>query len=168
VKQLFLLRHAKSSWDDPALSDHDRPLAPRGRRAAKVVAGHLRRSGIAPDLVLCSSERRTRETLERIASSLGGETSVLVERELYGATEGELLERLRRVPETVRCVMMIGHNPGIERLALRLAGGGAELAKVERKYPTGALAALVFEGGWGELRPQAAELVEFVRPKDLG
>ena len=168
MKQLVLLRHAKSSWDDPALGDHDRPLAPRGRRAAKLVAAHLVRSGIVPDLVLCSSARRCRETLGRIASALGDETPVLVERELYGSSRDELVARLNNVPETVGSVMVIAHNPGIEQLAVGLAGGGPELDRVERKYPTGALATLVFDGTWRGLNPQGAELVAFVRPKDLG
>jgi phosphohistidine phosphatase len=168
VKQLFLLRHAKSSWDDPALGDHDRPLAPRGRRAAELVSAHMVRSAVVPDLVLCSSARRCRETLERIASALRDETPVLVERELYAGSKDELLARLKSVPETVGSVMVVAHNPGIEQLALGLAGRGAELVRVERKYPTGALATLVFDGAWRELKPHSGELVAFVRPKDLG
>jgi phosphohistidine phosphatase len=160
MKRLFLLRHAKSSWDDPDLDDHERPLARRGRKASKRMAGHLGRGDVEPQLVLCSSARRTRETLERISPALGEEASVLVERELYAASADELLERLRRVPDETSSVMLIGHNPGIARLALLLGG-------LERKYPTGALATLAFEGSWGDLGPEAAGLVDFVRPKDL-
>ena len=167
MKTLYLLRHAKSSWDDPGLADHDRPLAPRGRRAAKAIAEHLGRDRIAPALVLCSPARRTRETLEAIAPAFGEEVPVEVERDLYGATAGELLERLRAVSDAVESVMLIGHNPSIQTLALNLAGGG-ELEAIELKYPTGALATLTFEGSWYELGSGAAELAAFVRPRDLG
>src|ERR1700730_11813916 len=95
TKQLFLLRHAKSSWDDPGLDDHARPLAPRGRRATGLIAQHLGSAQIAPPLVLCSSARRTREPLDAVAPS--GET--VIEPELYGANASAVLERLQRVPE---------------------------------------------------------------------
>jgi phosphohistidine phosphatase len=166
--QLLLLRHAKSSWDDAGLDDHDRPLASRGRRGAKLVAGHMHEAGIAPDLVLCSSARRTRETLELITPALAEETEVLVEGELYAASEDELLERLRDVPESAGSAMLIGHNPGIEQLALWLARSGEERPTMERKYPTGALATIAFEGAWRELQPGAGHLIAFVKPKDLG
>src|SRR5205814_75574 len=152
------------SWDDPALSDHDRPLAPRGRRAAKAMARYFRDEGIEPELVLCSSAVRARETLERVDP--GGEVSV--EPELYGASEQDLVARLREVPYTVESVMLVGHNPAMQHLALDLAGGGEGLADVERKFPTGALATLTFTGGWRELGPGSAELAGFVKPKQLG
>jgi phosphohistidine phosphatase len=163
LKRLFLLRHGKSSWDDEDLADHDRPLAARGRKASERIAKHLRSEGIAPDLVLCSSARRTRETLERV----GPDGDVQVERELYGASASELLERLRRVPDATESVMLIGHNPAIQELTLELSGRGDRLADVERKFPTCALATLALPDGWGELRPGSAELVAFVRPKEL-
>jgi phosphohistidine phosphatase len=168
VKRIYVLRHAKSSWDDPGPADHDRPLADRGRRAAKLLAEHLRGAGIVPELVLCSSARRTRETLEGIAPALGDEPRVLIEPQLYLASAGDLLVRLRAVPDAVDAVMVIGHNPGIQAFAECLAGRGEELDRVRRKYPTGALATLEFPGSWSELEPGAATLVEFVKPKDLG
>jgi phosphohistidine phosphatase len=167
VKQLFLLRHAKSSWDDPGLNDHDRPLAPRGQRAAKLIARHLREQQVEPELVLCSSAQRTRETLERIADALGEEPSIQIERELYGASDRRLLERLRAVDSGVRSVLLIGHNPGLEQLALGLAGGGEQLPAVRRKYPTGALATLELAGHWRELGAASAELTAYVTPKQL-
>jgi phosphohistidine phosphatase len=100
TRQLFLLRHAKSSWDEP-LAGHDRPLAPRGCKAAKRIGAHVRREQIRVALVLCSSARRARETLDLVAPP--GE--VRIEHELYGATAAELLERLRRVPDDVDAVM---------------------------------------------------------------
>ena len=167
MRHLHLLRHAKSSWDDPALSDHDRPLAPRGRRAAERIASHLRLEEIVPDLVLCSSATRARETLEGIEPALGDGPDVQIERGLYGVPERELLDRLHDVPDTIDSVMLIGHNPSVQDLAVTLARPGPALDTVELKYPTGALATLIFDGSWRELAPGTAELRSFVRPKDL-
>lgn len=168
-KRLFVLRHAKSSWDDPGLADHERPLAPRGRRAVEAIAAHLNEAGIEPELVLCSSARRTRETLEGVA--VGGEH--LIESELYEANCEDVLERLHRVPEGVESVMLVGHNPTLQALVLRLSGDngttdGSCLAEVRRKFPTGALATLTFDGAWEELSPRSARLASYVRPKSLG
>ena len=168
-KQLFVLRHAKSSWEDPALDDHDRPLAPRGRRAVKLLGQHIHDSGITPDLVLCSSSRRTLETLESVAP--GGE--VLIEPELYAASASEIIERLRQVPDEVGSVMVIGHNPASQTLVLRLVGDdpagsdGSYLSDVQRKFPTGAFATLSFNCAWSELAPGRAHLAAYVRPKSL-
>jgi phosphohistidine phosphatase len=163
AKQLFVLRHAKSSWDDPGLPDRDRPLAPRGRRAVKLLAAHVREAGIEPALVLCSPARRTRETLEGV--SPGGDRQI--ETELYGATAADLIDRLRRIPASTRSVMLIGHNPSLQLLVLRLAAHGDGLDAVRNKFPTAALATLTFDGPWSELGPGAAELAAYVRPKDL-
>jgi phosphohistidine phosphatase len=175
-KQLFVLRHAKSSWDDPGLDDHDRPLAPRGRRAAKLLADHVRAEHIEPTQVLCSSARRTRETYEGVAP--GGE--LLIEPGLYGASSEDLIERLRRVPESARSVMVIGHNPALQMLVLRLTGangkasaasGGSavdsKLSEIGDKFPTAALATLAFDCPWSELSAGSARLVDCVRPRDL-
>ena len=166
TKRLFVLRHAKSSWDDPGLEDHDRPLASRGRRACKVMAEHLRTNAIEPDLVLCSSARRTRETLEGVAPT----GQHMIESELFSASTGDLVDRLHRVPDDIGSVMLIGHNPEVQMLALRLArndGASAERGALERKFPTGALATLTFECAWSELGPGAARLTAFITPKEL-
>ncbi|HEX3833338.1 MAG TPA: histidine phosphatase family protein [Solirubrobacteraceae bacterium] len=161
TRNLLLLRHAKSSRDEPWLADHDRPLAPRGRKAAKRISAHVRREQIPVALVLCSSARRTRETLELVAPP--GRSRI--ERELYSATSAELLERLRRVPDEAFVVMLIGHEPAIRDLAVRLTGPGSELA--DRKFPTGALATVKFTGPWSGLGPDHAELASFVTPREL-
>jgi phosphohistidine phosphatase len=114
--------------------------------------------------VLCSSSRRTVETLAGIAPQ--GEQ--LIEPELYGASAQALVERLRLVPPDLPSVMVIGHNPAMQVLVLRLATrDGAHFDEVERKFPTGALATLSFECAWSELGPGCAELADFVRPKAL-
>jgi phosphohistidine phosphatase len=167
MKKLFLLRHAKSSHDDSTLSDHDRPLASRGRRAAKAMGVHLREHRVEPALILCSSAVRARQTLDGIAPGLRGSPEVRVESELYELSAAGLLVRLERIPAAVPSTMVIGHNPAIERLALDLASGGPDLAKLARKYPTGALAILEFGGAWSDLDADGARLVGFVKPRDL-
>jgi phosphohistidine phosphatase len=168
-RRLYVLRHAKSSWDDPGQKDHDRPLAPRGRKAVKLLAAHVEAAGIRPEVVLCSSSRRTRETLEGVEP--GGET--LIEKRLYDANCSELIQRLRELPAGTESAMVIGHNPALQMLVLKLvaqrndsAGQGA-IADIERKFPTGALATLTFTCDWGELSAGCAGLVAYVRPKAL-
>jgi phosphohistidine phosphatase len=163
MSTLYLLRHAKSSWDDPSLADHERPLAPRGERAATAMGEHMRSSEISPALVLCSSAVRARQTLER--ASIEGE--VRVDDGIYGASEGDLVAILRGLPAEVESAMMIGHNPAMQELALMLAAEGPELRRIHGKFPTGALATLEFDGAWSALGPHSARLVEFVKPKDL-
>jgi phosphohistidine phosphatase len=166
-RRLYLLRHAKSSWKEQGLADHDRPLARRGRRAAKAIGGHLREQGVEPELVLCSTARRARQTLEGIEPALG-RGKVRVEPELYGALPAVLLAHLQEIPARVRSVMVIGHNPGLEELALLLARHGPRVRELEAKFPTGALATLAFQGsGWAALDRGTAELIEFIRPRDL-
>ena len=166
MRTLYLLRHAKSSWDDPALPDDKRPLAPRGRRDGKRIAEHLRRQGIEPELVLCSSAVRTRETLELVRPALGG-ASVVVEDELYGASADRLLARIRLVPGEAESVLVIGHNPGLHELALVLASDGDELGRLEEMFPTGALATLALAEPWGGVARGGATLTAYVVPKQL-
>ncbi len=167
MKHLYLLRHAKSSWKDTSLPDHDRPLAARGRRATRAIARHLRDHGIEPELVLCSTARRARDTLEPIEPALGS-PAVLVERDLYAASAPALLERLRSVPDSVESVMLIGHNPGLQDLALDLARPSPTARELATKYPTATLATLAFGAtNWQELDHQTAALVALVRPRDL-
>jgi phosphohistidine phosphatase len=168
-KRLFVLRHAKSSWDDPGLDDHERPLAPRGQRAVAVLGEHLRANDIHPVVVLCSTARRTRETLEGVLP--GGEA--LIEPELYHASAEQLIERLRQVPDEVGSVMVIGHNPALQSTVLRLVadggsnGDGSRRAQISQKFPTGALATLSFDCAWSELTRGCARLVDYVRPKAI-
>jgi phosphohistidine phosphatase len=170
VKHLHLLRHAKSSGKgDPTLEDHDRPLAGRGRRACERVAEHMRREGIRPTLVLCSSARRARETLDGIRPALADDVATQVERALYTGDEARLLARLRRVPAGVSEIMLVGHNPALQRLAEDLAGSGDDLARLREKFPTAALATLAIpDVEWDQLEAGAARLVAYVVPRELG
>lgn len=167
MRTVLLLRHAKSSWADPGMADADRPLAPRGRRAAAKIAEHLR-GHEPPAQVLCSSARRTRETLDLIAPALGDGCERLIEDGLYGASASELLERLRRVPDSVASVLVIAHNPAIHDLAATLAGRGVALTQLREGFPTAALAVLRCDAdGWRDVGPGDAEVVDFVVPRDL-
>jgi phosphohistidine phosphatase len=174
VKTLYLLRHAKSSWDDPSLSDEERPLSPRGRRAATTMAHHLQQEGVAPDRVLCSPSLRTRQTLDHLLSVLTGpgkRGAVAFEPAIYEATPQDLLELIRSTPPEISSLLLIGHNPSMASLAESLLapdGHDASLAHLQRKYPTGALAAFQFaHGDWESLGPGSCRLLSFVRPRDL-
>jgi len=167
LKTLYLVRHAKSNWDDPGLPDRERPLAARGRKAAAILAGHIERSGVSPALVLCSPARRTMDTLRLISGSFREPVEILVEDELYGAPMGGLLRRLRKVPATTPSVMVIGHNPGIHELALALARSVDDLKQLKGKFPTGAMVTLAVPGAWKDLGDEAADLREFALPREL-
>jgi phosphohistidine phosphatase len=162
-KLLVLLRHAKSSWADPDLLDHDRPLNRRGREAAALVGRRLRHEGPHPDLVLCSSATRTRQTLELLA--LPESVDVEIEDQLYGAAASDLLERVRQVPARYAIVLLVSHNPGTEELARMLDRDG--LVGVD-KFPTAAVAMLRFAArGWDEIDGGRAQLDSFFTPRDL-
>ena len=171
VKTILLLRHAKSAWSDTALSDHDRPLNRRGERAAKAIGDHLAHHGPRPDLVLCSTAMRARQTLAPVIKRLGTRAPpIALEDALYLASEGNLLERLQAVDDDIATVLLVGHNDGIWRLAETLAGRGspARRAALQEKYPTGTLATLELpDGPWRDLAAGSGDLVAFVRPRDL-
>lgn len=166
---LLLLRHAKSSWEDDALDDFDRPLNPRGRRAAPAMGGVLLERGWVPDRVLCSPAARTRETWALVEEALGTEVPAEYPDVLYLAEPDEMVEEIRNGGREAERLLVVGHNPGMERLALALAGAGAPeiRERMAAKYPTAALAVLGFEGGWDSVAAWRGRLVDFIRPKDL-
>ena len=172
MKTLLLLRHAKSAWGQPGLDDHERPLNKRGERAAEIMAEYIVHNAPRPGLILCSTAVRTRQTLAPLVHRLANPAPpIALEKGLYLATERELLVRLRAVPEEVRTVLLIGHNEGIGELARALAGDGEPnlLARLLEKFPTAALATLrLGEFPWQDLAPGQAELLAFVRPRDVG
>ena len=167
--RLWLLRHAKSSWSDAGLRDEDRPLAPRGERAADRISDYVEAEGIHPQLVLCSSALRARQTLARVLPGLGTDLEVRIEPTLYTFDDDALLDRLGRISSDVNSVLLVGHNPAMEDLATRIADRGEGLADLSRKYPTAGLSEIAFsEGPWNTLADRPGELVRFIVPRDLG
>lgn len=170
MKRLVLLRHAKSSWDDPALADFDRPLAPRGRRAAARLARYMQETALHFDLVLCSGAERARETWERIAEATGSRAPTDYEEGLYLADAEALMARLHGLDPAVDTVLVVGHNPALETLARRLCRGGTNdaLARLNAKYPTGGLAEIALDcKGWPEITDACGTLTRFTVPRDL-
>jgi phosphohistidine phosphatase len=167
MRRLHLLRHAKSSWDDDALRDRDRPLAPRGRRATKRIASWARKHDVRPQLVVSSSAVRARETLRGVLPGLG-EPEVWIEVALYAASAETLLERVHALPDEAEEAMLVGHNPGLGDLLLLLAAPGELRERAEAKVPTGALATLEADiECWADLEPGRARVVSFVVPRQL-
>jgi phosphohistidine phosphatase len=170
VKSLLVLRHAKSSRDNPSLADIDRPLAPRGIKAAEAMGRELAARGWRPEQVLVSPAIRTRETWALVADELNDRPAPSFPRMLYMATPERLLQQLRKTPKKIGTVLMIGHNPAMEELAGRLAGDGSDaeaLARLKEKFPTAALARFVFDGAWTDLNFGKAQLTDFLLPRDI-
>ena len=167
ARQVWLLRHAKSSWDEPGLPDEDRPLASRGVRAASAMATHLA-SLETPRLVLCSSGLRARQTLAAVLPALGRELTVRIERGLYTFDADIVLERLRLVENVTASVMVVGHNPALQDLASRLAVESEHRTRLEGKFPTGALVTIDLpDQPWTSLGEGAGDIGRLVVPKEL-
>lgn len=167
---LALLRHAKSSWDDPTWEDFDRPLNARGLKAAPAAGAALARADVNPSLILCSSAARTRETLKLAEPliALDKEAQIVFDDKLYLASPVTLLEVVRDIPAQHSSVLVIGHNPGLHALAAMLAGTGSSqaLESLTLRYPTAALAVLkINRSKWRDVRPGDGKLELFWTPK---
>jgi phosphohistidine phosphatase len=169
-RTLLLLRHAKAERLH-GTPDHDRELAPRGRDDARLIGQWLSDPlrDLAPDLVLCSTSERTRQTLVGVVAGGASVGDVRFDQRLYDGGAISLLELLREVPDPVHAVLMIGHAPGIPMLATALAldgtGSAEALERLSQGFPTCGLAILQFEGGWAGLAAGTAYLREFVVPR---
>lgn len=173
MKTVYLLRHAKSDWGVPGLADHDRPLNERGADAAPRMGAYIKAKHYKVALVLCSTARRTVETLHLVKPSLGKPKEIL-EETLYLAEAARLLERLKRVDDKVESVMFIGHNPGMEQFAQALAALPESEAqeklhrRMREKFSTCALAVIKLPiASWRDAKPGIGTLEDFMRPKDL-
>ncbi|MBL8565811.1 MAG: histidine phosphatase family protein [Hyphomicrobiaceae bacterium] len=168
---LLLLRHAKSSWDDPGIDDFDRPLTKRGTKAAAAIGQYIDKARLAPGLVLCSTAVRTRATLTLVLREIDCPApQVVFEESFYLAPASVLLDRLRECDGRNATVLIVAHNPGIHALALELAGDGSRenLSALAMQFPTAALARLTFRApSWSTVLPATGELVDFVIPKKL-
>jgi phosphohistidine phosphatase len=171
MPRLLLLRHAKSSWDDPRLADIERPLAPRGHRAAQLIAEAIEAQSFRPDRILCSPARRTRETLAALLSHLGDDDiEIEITHGLYEPHSGDYLEVIADHGDDARTLLIIGHNPAIHATAILLADGGDRtlVAEMTAKFPTAALAVLDFDtADWSEAKAHSGTLLAFLTPKRL-
>lgn len=168
MKTLTLLRHAKSGWDDPVARDFDRPLNPKGQRAAAMMGRHLKAEGLEFDHVLASPAARVVETLAQVATGYGSDLAPHWDQRLYLASAATLLDLVHELPAGADRVLFSGHNPGLEELVLLLSGDNGLRDSVERKYPTASLAEMHFDvADWGGVKPGKGALVRFTRPRDL-
>ena len=170
MKTLTLLRHAKSGWDDPVSRDFDRPLNPKGQRAAAMMGRHMKALGLDFDHVAASPAVRVKETLEHVGSGFGGDLAPAWDQRLYLASAATLLDLVRELPDGADRVLLTGHNPGLEELVLLLVPDDRNPARddVEVKFPTASLAEMRFDvDSWEAVSPHKGELVRFVRPRDL-
>ncbi|MFF7791743.1 histidine phosphatase family protein [Streptomyces sp. NPDC007991] len=167
LRRLVVLRHAKSAWPLD-VADHERPLAPRGRRDAPAVGRALAAADCLPDLALCSTAVRARQTWELAAAEWGTPPPVRFDRRLYAASPAGLLAVVHEVSAEVETLLLIGHNPGLEELVLALAGDGLDdtLERVRTKFPTSAVAVLSWHGTtWRALAPGTALLTSVTVPR---
>lgn len=171
MKTLTLLRHAKSSWDDPVARDFDRPLNGRGQRAAVLVGRYMRSQGMVFDHVVASPAVRTVETLEQVEAGYGSELAPAWDRRAYLASASSLLDIVHELPAAADSALLIGHNPGLEELILMLIpdrAGDVLRDLVEEKFPTAAIAVMTFDvEDWASIRADGGTLVRFTRPRDL-
>lgn len=170
MKILTLLRHAKSGWDDAIARDFDRGLNAKGRRAARAIGREMRARGMAYDAVIASPAARVVETLRDVGESYGCDLAAAFEIDLYLASPSVLLDHIHAASDGIERLMVVAHNPGLEQLALMLAGTD-ETGKADElagKYPTATVAELRFEADhWAGVKPGAGTLTAFFRPRDL-
>jgi phosphohistidine phosphatase len=166
---IAIMRHAKSDWGQPGLADFDRPLNERGRKAAKRVGRELKHRKIGFDRVIGSPAARVRETVVELEEGYGEPLSAQFERRIYEAGVDALFELVRMIPEHVHAPLLVGHNPGLHQLVLRLASGDDELrARISDNLPTGALALIELPAArWDEVEPGTGRISELILPREL-
>ena len=169
MKQLYILRHAKSDY--PAgTDDHERPLNKRGEKACKLMGKYIQENNIAPQAILCSDATRTTQTAKNIMRAAGIQNPISFSKTLYLATPGEILKEIAKVDDSIESVLIVAHNPGVEQLArlLTAAGDAESIARLKEKYPTAALACFSIDAtSWKEINPASGNLDKFITPKML-
>jgi phosphohistidine phosphatase len=171
MKRLAILRHAKSDWGDPELDDLNRPLNERGWKAARRMGRELRDRGFKFDLVLASTAARVRETIDGLQEKYDfGPAPIQFEPRLYMASEPLLLSLVRELPGSAHAPLLVGHNPGLERLVLGLTrdDSGRRRERIAHKFPTAAFAVIELPAQrWADVEAGSGELVELILPKEL-
>lgn len=168
MRRLLLLRHAKSDYPQ-GVADIDRPLAPRGRKAAPLMGDYIAREGFVPDHAMVSPARRTQETWAAVRPFLDGTREETVP-SIYEAPSARILDAIRSAPKAAETLLVIGHNPGLGDAALRLVGDGPKDLRrdLREKFPTAALAVIAFESeSWAAITDGAGTLLRYVRPRQL-
>ncbi|MBP9122376.1 MAG: histidine phosphatase family protein [Ignavibacteriaceae bacterium] len=164
MKTIYLVRHAKSDWDDPSIRDFDRPLNKRGKNNAPAMGKLLKQQGIIPELVITSTAMRAKTTAELVTAEIGIKPDKMVyEKELYLASAQEIFLLIKETPPEYNSVMIVAHNPGITELLNRLTGGNNFVANI----PTCGVAELQFEGEWIKLASGKCLLEKFLVPKEV-
>ena len=170
---LYLLRHAKSSWDDTELTDRDRPLAARGHRAAPLIGTYMRKMGYHPARIVCSDAQRARDTLDLVMPMLtapgAARPPVEIAPILYDGDATDLLTLVKRQNEEILSLMLIGHNPTLEDAAGQLIGDdpGPFACALREKYPTAGLSVFSLSGSWADMAPHTVSLSDFAVPRAL-
>ena len=157
-KRIFLLRHAKSSWDDFSLKDFDRPLSTRGIQDADLMGNYFHSKKICLDRIISSPSKRTTETANHFFSS---DVNIDMLPELYHATLEQVISTIHETPDTYKSVLLIGHNPSIHESYEFLSG------KFIDKYPTCCLASLNYEGEWADIAQRSCDLDFIKKPREL-
>lgn len=169
MRRLMLLRHAKSDW--PAgMDDHERPLAKRGRRASPLMGKYMAREGLVPDLAIVSTATRTQQTWALACAAFALPIARRDERRIYEAPAPSILDIVYETADDVQTLLLVGHNPGLQDLALDLVAttSGADMMRLREKYPTGGLAVIDFNmGSWRDAAPETGALKMFAAPKSI-
>ncbi len=162
MKILLLLRHAKSSWKDESLSDFERPLSERGKKASQAIGRYIRKQKMMPDLVLSSPAVRARETTGIITTTAKLTAEIRYDQRIYEADALRLVHIISQIESNFGSVLLVGHNPGIEELLGLLTGSSQHM-------PTAALAKIRLEGAndWSEISQAKAILELMIKPKDI-
>lgn len=170
MRRLMLLRHAKSDWSLSGQRDHDRTLSARGRAAAPRIGAYLAQHALIPDCVLISTARRTRETWKLVSASLSTRPQTHFDERIYEAEPGDILDAIRDTSAACQSLLVIGHNPGLQDLALMLVRDGhqGDLDRMTEKFPTAGLAIIDIPiDDWAGLQPRSGRLASFITPRDL-
>ncbi|MBZ9601690.1 SixA phosphatase family protein [Phyllobacterium chamaecytisi] len=169
MRRLMLLRHAKSDRPDN-VDDHARPLAERGRRACPLMGAYMVEQGLVPDLAMISTARRTMETWELIRAAFPKDITQIDEARIYDASAKAILDVIHETPPDVKALLVVGHNPGLHELALKLIRTGSQqnLSRLQQKYPTAALVVIDFDASkWNVTSEGTGQLERFVTPKSI-
>ena len=170
MKQLAMMRHAKSDWGHPGLTDFDRPLNKRGRKAARAIGKALRHREITFDEVVSSPAQRAKETVERLADGLKYQPKVRFEPAMYLPSTSTLTNVIHALPDDLATIMIVGHNPGFHDLVLRLTreDGDGHRQRIEGNFPTAAFSLISFPvERWADIEPAIGEIRELILPREL-